>query len=441
MIGLVGWIALCALAASRHAMLSWHYFATAGQTLLTPPGGLHVYGEHPELQFGPLTMAVCALLGLAPSTAAAVIACVMMLVLGLAAIAILGRLSAGHHGGRVSTRTAMLYVALLAPLWLVLAVHYGHLDDALALFFMAAAVAQGKRDRWLTAALLLAAASGAKPWVVPMAMILLAAPRPARLKAFTIFVVGTALPWIPFVLADSRTMQLSRFVIDVADDSVLRQIGSLSVATPTWVRPTQFLIGAALAIWLARRGRWVCVPFAVLSVRLLTDPQTYLYYSTGLAVAAAIADLTRNDRRPILTGLVVGWSAVTMLLATPGQLTGAGTVRLVGLLAGIVVVIVDDGWSPAAARRNITRDDARTTVTVQRHTQHVVPARPAVTATAPDLVAPTTPSVGNAPRVDEHPTVTTFTMEKLPDPPKLGELWTRTRRPLRPSASSRLIRR
>ncbi len=461
LLGLAAWIGLCALGASRHALLSWHYFATAGQTLLAAPGGLHVYGEHPELQFGPLTMGVCALLGLAPETIGAVIGCVLMIALGLGTAVILIRLRRGEHGPRGSMRVAMTYAALLAPLWLVLALHYGHLDDALALFLLVAAVALGKRDRWILAAVLLAAAAGAKPWVVPMAAMLLAAPRPARLKACAVCVLGTALPWIPFVLADARTLhQLSRFVITVAEDSVLRQFGSLSLATPTWVRPAQFLLGAAFAIWLVRRGRWVCVPFAVLSVRLLIDPQTYLYYSTGLALAAAIADLTRNDRRPILTGLVFGWSAVATVLATCGQLTGAGTVRLVGLLAGIVAIIVDDGWSPPE-RRPATPPAARSVasppVTVEQRRRAVVADPVFADAVADDPVlddpTPTLPIATH--RVEESRQVAATGIERLPDPPKLGQLWSQTpqtlrrpahqrssaRRPVRPSRSSRLLRR
>lgn len=421
-LGLICWIGLCALAAGRHAMFSWHYFATGGQVLLAP-GGLHVYGEHPELQFGPLTMGVCALLGLAPATAAAATACALMVGLGVGVAAILADLSRDRHRARITARTAMVYAALLAPLWLVLAIRYGHLDDALALFFMAGAVALGKRDRWLTAGLLLAAATGAKPWVLPMAVMLLAAPRSARWKAAAIFLVGVVAPWIPFVLADSRTVQLSRFVITIADDSVLRQIGSLALATPTWDRPAQFLLGAALSVWLVRRRRWVCVPFAVLSARLLLDPQTYLYYSTGLALAAAIADLTRRDRRPILTGLAVGWSAIAMALTTAGQMTGAGTVRLIGLLAGLVVIIVDDGWAPPV-RRTVLRD------VVRRTDPPVAAERPTRLAIAPEPVPP-----------DPDPVVGATTTTTAAVPPRLGRLWSETRKPIRPKTSSLAVRR
>lgn len=427
-IGLICWVAVCALVAARHPFFSWHYFATAGQTLLSP-GGLHVYGEHPELQFGPITMAVCALLELAPATVAAVLAGTLMIALGVGTAGMLADLT---REARVSRRTAMTYAALLAPLWLVLAIRYGHLDDALALFLMTTAVASAKREHWLAAAVLLAAAIDAKPWVLPMAVLLLAAPRAARLKSLAIFVVATALPWIPFVVADPRTVQLSRFVITVADDSVLRQIGSLALATPTWDRPAQFLLGGALAVWLVRHDRWVCVPFAVLSVRLLLDPQTYLYYATGLVLAAAIADLTRRDRRPLLTAVAFGWSAVAIVLADFGMLTGAGTVRLVGLLAGVIAVVVDDGWSPHLHR-------TRAALLDPAPPKRVAPKPVADTHPAESVTAEETPAIPTHSTADHRPSLGGLWLSN--DPPKLGRLWSETHRHVRPATSSLRLRR
>ncbi|WP_446666956.1 hypothetical protein [Flexivirga sp. B27] len=473
-VGLIAWIALCALVVGRHPMFSWHYFATAGQTLLTPDG-LQVYGAHPELQFGPLTMGVCALLELVPAGHSAVVACVLMLGLGIGTAAGLADLNRSHHGVRVTRRAAMIYAALLAPLWLVLAVRYGHLDDALAIFLLTAAVAAGKRDRWLVAGLLLAAATGAKPWVLPMAVLLLAAPRPARFKSIAILIIGVAGPWIPFVLADSRTVQLGRFGITVADDSVLRQIGSLSFATPVWDRPAQFVLGALVAGWLVRRGRWMCVPFAVLSVRLLLDPQTYLYYAAGLAVAAAIADLTRRDRRPILTGLAVGWSAVALALVTSSQVVGAGTVRLVGLLAGLAVVIVDDGWAPVThpasrrqvahqhvTRRQVAHDPDPTPPMPQTTpvTPRVIDAEPELPDPPDEPITPDEPHPQLEPaepidaRIDTdadsdiddrmlvtHPAAPATSPASVSHPPRLGRLWSQTRKPVRPKTSSLFVHR
>lgn len=347
--GLLAWMTLCGLLSARHGLYSWHYFATAGHTMLNPHDALHVYGQHPELQFGPVTMAVSALLAAAPLTGA--LACLLMLGLGFWSVALLADLGGVQGGPKLPAAGTYVYAFLLSPLWLVLAVHYGHLDDALALFLLTSALVLARRGHWTTAALLLAAATGAKPWILPMAMLLLAAPRPARLKAFGVFLVGTAAPWIPFVLADPGTLHLSKFTISVADDSVLRLLGSAAQATPVWDRPLQFVAGAALSAWLVRKGRWLCVPFAVLSVRLLLDPQTYLYYAAGLALAAAMADLARRRRLPILTSLTLCWSGLAMLLSTFGQPTGAAGVRLVGLLIGLAAIIGSGGWSARFAAR------------------------------------------------------------------------------------------
>lgn len=376
--GLTLWVVLSGLLAARHGMYSWHYFATAGRTVLGH-GGFHVYAHHPELQFGPLTMAASAALVAVPAAAADALACLLMLALGLGCATLLTDLSRGQTGRRLPLAGALIYGFLLSPLWLVLAVHYGHLDDALALFLLTAAVATARRQHWTAAALLLAGATGAKPWILPMAMLLLAAPRPRRLKASALFCAAVAIPWIPFVLVDPRTLDLGNFTITVADNSVLRLLGSSALTTPAWDRPLQFVVGAALAAWLAHRGRWLSVPFAVLSVRLLLDPQTYLYYAAGLAVAAAIADLARRRRLPILTGLTCSWTALAAALSALGQPTGSASIRLIGLTVGLAAIVGADGWSdetpdyPASSSRRPRRHTPSATATAKQPINTIAP--------------------------------------------------------------------
>jgi hypothetical protein len=67
--------------------------------------------------------------------------------------------------------------------------------------------------------------------------------------------------------------------------------------SPRRERPAQIVLGAVLG-WLAvRTGRWPAALFAVIAVRLLLDPGTYAYYTSGLVLAAVLVDLLVTTRR------------------------------------------------------------------------------------------------------------------------------------------------
>lgn len=185
----------------------------------------------------------------------------------------------------------------MLPVWCQVATHFTHLDDALALAFASLAVWAVVARRPCLTGLLLAAAIDSKPWAVGFIVLILALPARDRIRSATLTAVAVALAWLPFILADPRTLAVGRFTIDNVDNSALRALGVHTANTPTWDRPAQLILALAVAVLCIRRGRWAAVPLAVVTARLLLDPQTYPYYSSGLLVCAAILDLLTRDRR------------------------------------------------------------------------------------------------------------------------------------------------
>ena len=358
-IALGAWATFWVAVSAPHGMYSWHYFAT-GAHILRSPDAAHVFAAHPELQMGPLTLVVAALITPAGGAAGVIVAAATMMLLGVLVLAMLVHVFPLAHG--VERLARLLVVgALLTPAWTVLAVHYGHLDDALALTATVAATLAMTRSRPWLVAVLLAVATGCKPWAAPFAVVLLARPRAARHLA--LFLALVAVPWVFFVVRDPATLNITSFAIDVAPDSALRAFGVSAASTPAWDRPLQLTLGVALGLWLVRRGRAYAVPFVVLAVRMLLDPGTYPYYTTGLVVAALLLDITGRDHRllPRHTVGVVLWLAAGASLNAMSLPATAGYLRAAYLVASVVLVLVGGrrgAPSPRApAQRGDTRDD------------------------------------------------------------------------------------
>jgi hypothetical protein len=245
----------------------------------------------------------------------------------------------------VTNRQRGLAAAVLLPVWGELAVHYTHLDDALALILLVASMHAIARCKPIPAALLLAASADAKPWALAFVPLLLVLPRERWFRAVLVWVAAVAAAWLPFVLADPSTLHASGFTIPNVASSSLRALGVTAASTPSWDRPVQVLLGVGLGAVAVYRGRWLVVPAVVLSVRMLLDPGAYSYYTAGLVLATVIADLGwRRTRWPWMSiGVVLGLYAVRSL----GPLTPTddvlGWLRAATLL-GVLVLTLGPDW-------------------------------------------------------------------------------------------------
>lgn len=324
------------LAATAHlltsAWFSWH-FVVNGSQLLYSPNGLQLYARRPDLQMGPLTFVLGGVFSvLLPVGIGRIGVVVLMIAVGLVAVRDAGRLA--EPSSAVDRRRWLLAAGAATFVWSEVAVHYAHLDDAMALVLMLRALRLAKEDRPLGAALFVGLAADFKPWALPAAAVLLA--RPDRLRA-ALLVLGTVvvLVWLPFVVADPATLRILRFVIPVDRRSSLLVLGVTALNTPPWVRAAQLGGGLLLAGIAVRRRRWGAVLLLVIGLRMLLDPAAYAYYDSGLLLATAIFDSTLG-RRTVPVATIIAFVAVDVAgYVLPSAL--AAVSRTAGLLALLVL--------------------------------------------------------------------------------------------------------
>lgn len=304
---------------------SWHYFRD-GAWLLSHPsvpgGGLHLYASHPQLQIGPLALLVAVPGQLLPRQVTLLLAELALAALGLGLLRTLEQAGARLTQGAVPLPLLMAVGVVLIPVWSAVAVHYTHLDDALAMAFGVLALRALVAQRPMLMALALAAAADAKPWAVGFVVLLAALPARDRRRAALTTAAAVEAMWLPFVIADPQTLMIGRFTIETAADSGLHALGVNDPATPPWDRPAQVILGVLVAYLAVRGRRWPQVLLAVIAARMLLDPQTYPYYGSGLLVAAAAADLLQRRRTlPVWTLASGGWVALDAARPEPSSRT------------------------------------------------------------------------------------------------------------------------
>ena len=327
---------------------SWHFFAQGGRLLFAnaPSAGLRLYAAHPDLQIGPLALAVSSVFrALGPGNGETTAIAAMSLT-GPLMLAAVWRLVPATERRRSSR---LLFAGLLfLPVWAELTTHFAHLDDLLALAFSVAALHAVDRRQPVWAGLALAAAVDAKPWAAAFVVLLLALPRRQWLAGLAAFAGGIAVVWLPFLLADPRTVAVvTRFTIPNDRSSALRVLGVMDPRTPWWDRSAQLLLGVAggaVAVW---RGRWPAVLLAAVAARILLDPGVYAYYTSGALLGTIVVDLVVTRWRlpwATATAAVLLYAARFTHALIPFTLHQLGILRLVFAIGVPVVVLGIPGW-------------------------------------------------------------------------------------------------
>jgi hypothetical protein len=326
------------------SMFSWHFIGQ-GSRILWSPSGLHLYARAPELQMGPLTFVVGGFFTvLLPPFVGGALAMLAMLAVGYLAILSTAALldDAGRdapHDGRRRARTVAAVLA--ACVWTEVAVHYGHLDDVLALAAAVSAVRVARSGRIVTAAVLVGVAIDFKPWTVPLVALLVAAPAGRRLLALGTVAAVVAAAWLPFVLADPGTLGIFHFAIPVAGDSGLAVLGVRSSSTPPWDRAVQLGGAAVLLAVLVWRRQWHALVAVLVAFRMLLDPATYHYYDAGLVLGTLSLDASGRRRAGISSApfativAVVGVTISGYLLPSSVE----GIVRTASLVVILVIAL------------------------------------------------------------------------------------------------------
>lgn len=381
----------------RHVAGSWHYFRQAA-LLLTDPhasgGGLHLYHAHPELQIGPLTAVAAWPLAAAGPRIGTALAIAVMAAAGLVVLKFVAAAFPGVTRGRLLTAGA-----LFVPVWAELSVRAGHLDDVLALTAGAAALSVCRR-RPVTTAVLVAVATGCKPWAIAFLPLVWASGQ-KRSAATLLTGALVAVPWLPFFMADPATLAATGFQIQNAADSALRALGVTDPGTPWWCRPAQAALGVAIGAIAVARGRPQHVLLAAIAARLLLDPQTYPYYTAGLLAATATADLAARHRFPAYSVTAIALVYLPAYLPLGAPVTGV--LRAVYCAAALSVLAIGRGGRPSQwlttsmARRNTLTDGSSDT---GRRPPHSLP-RPDATATPDPRHDAATRHVAGSPQAEE----------------------------------------
>lgn len=309
------------------------------------PGGLHLYANYPQVQVGPLTLALARAF---TGTSGLWCGVVVMTALGLVAVRLLelGAREAGRP--EAYTLSVVLCGGVMTLLaWKSIAIDYGHLDDALVLAFLGLAVWAVVRRQPLALGAALGLAIGSKPTALLAVPLLLALPWRGAAKAAGLTFAFVAAVWSPFLLADSRTLSSAgSFIINVHKGSVLTLLGAhAGDPTPGWDRSLQLGIVLAFGVLLARIGGWEGIVVAGFAWRLLLDPGDFSYYAASVVAGALVWDLLRS-RGAFPVATAIAFFAVYLV---PTQLAASSRVG-VGLRAAgccylvLMPLLAGTGW-------------------------------------------------------------------------------------------------
>ncbi|WP_093483212.1 MULTISPECIES: hypothetical protein [unclassified Streptomyces] len=314
---LTAWTVLWFVLVEPHGGFSWHYLRTGGQLIYqgtsgNGTGGLNLYAHHPELQMGPLSFLTAGLFNPCPEVLGQFLAAALMSLLGLVIVVLAGRSAAHHFLGTGTNHQRLRQRVLIAglafiPMWIEVAVRFGHLDDVLALFFTALAVRAVTRGDAALTGVCLALAMDSKPTALAFLPLLLALPREKWLRAGLWCAGLVAVAWLPFFLGDSQSFAAAKFAIPNQSASALRWLGVDDPTTPGWDRPAQAALGlvlGALAVW---RGRWAAVVLLGANARIVLDPSVYTYYTASVLLGTLLWDVIGQRR------LVPWWSWLGLL--------------------------------------------------------------------------------------------------------------------------------
>ena len=326
---------------------SWHFAAGGARLLFQVPfghgGGLALFGDHPDLQSGPLTFILAEPVTLLGGHNGLYPAQVLMTALGLVALLALERAAFTHRPDVTPSRIRWTVLGgglAVLPVWADAGVFWGHFDDILALMFISFALWAVAARKPLLVGLCLALAIDSKPWAAGFSALLLAVPggwswRSPKLRALGLVAVVVGAMWLPFVIADSQTLHsLSAFTIQNTQDSALRALGVTDPGTPSWDRSAQIVFGCALgglALW---RRRWPAVLLLGVCARLILEPGDYPYYYLGLVLGALVWDLLAA-KRPSPMGTIGVTAVFFAFVPLAGMPHVQGQVKL-----GAMIVIV-----------------------------------------------------------------------------------------------------
>lgn len=311
------WTVLWFALVEPHGGFSWHYLRTGGKLIYEGAsgrgdGGLNLYAHHPELQMGPVSFLAAGLFNPFPEAIGQMLAAAVMSLLGLVILVLAGRSAAWHFLGTGTNHQRLRQRVLAAglafiPMWIEVAVRFGHLDDVLALFFTALAVRSVTLGHAAATGVFLALAMDSKPTALAFLPLLLALPRDRWPRAGLWCAGLVALAWLPFFVGAPHSFAAAEFTIPNQPASALRWLGVGDPQTPPWDRPAQAALGLALGCLAVWRGRWSAVVLLGANARIALDPSVYTYYTASVLLGTLLWDVIGQRR------LVPWWSWIALI--------------------------------------------------------------------------------------------------------------------------------
>ena len=250
--------------------IAWVFFRSGTAALFgepgsfRPPGGLHLYATNPGLQIGPLSFAAAEVLRHLGPDSGIIVAEILLTAAGVLLIAAIESLARTvrpelRERPRGLRLTVLFGGGAVMIAWVNLAVGYLHLDDGLALILAVLALRAVVARRPVLAGLCLGLATAAKPWALVFAALLLLLPARDMWRGAVALLAALTAAWLPFYLADPRTMTAARYTIRNLPTSALRALGVTAKQNPVLgqARPGPARLGAGrggdMAPPLARR--------------------------------------------------------------------------------------------------------------------------------------------------------------------------------------------
>ena len=331
---------------------SWHFFADAASLLvgqhppgMALPGGLHLYANYPQFQFGPLALLVTVALRPFADGGWLIITWLMTLC-GIGVLYLLEvivrtvRPTVDENYHRATIITVLVGGGSFVVSWELLAVHFGHLDDVLALTLITLAALFVVFRAPIAAGVCIGLAADAKPWALVCAALLLMFHGRAKWRAIAVALGVIAVAWLPFVLADPHTLSAAKFGIENVPASALRALGVHTPTTPSWDRIAQLAIGCALGMIAIVRRRWEAVIALGIGARLVLDPSVYTYYTAGFALGVLLWDLTGYRRpMPILSLLCFVGITLAAFGTKDARLLGEARLWTVLIASGVMLAV------------------------------------------------------------------------------------------------------
>jgi hypothetical protein len=266
-------VAAAWLAASRHLTMGNDgvLFVRAGRTLLSSHWS-HAFAI-PDVQAGPLQLAVFGSLGRSDWALALVLATAIVLLV----------VAAARRVG-VESPALLCGVGLAAVATGMTGVGYsfGHPADAVLPLLWIFAAAEARRGRTLQAGLIVGLSVGLETWGILGVAVLALAPRMRDAAAGVLAAAGVALAlFLPFMLGGHFEMLSFRWYVYRPSPLSMLVAPATPYGWPLRLAQGAFAVGAGIAVARLLRhsphALWA-VPLAIVSAKLLLDPDLYSYY-------------------------------------------------------------------------------------------------------------------------------------------------------------------